>query len=293
MDIFGKKTTGFMTLNDMKTLNGKILYGLFSLFGVMLIVFCFLPPVWLLLSSLKSVEEMFQIPPTLIPKTLELGKVKEVWLLLRFGQYFRNSFIMVIGSIACGLFFNGLLAYVFSVLRPKGWKVLYGLVLWSLMIPNIVSLAPLFINIVNLGLKNSFVTLWLSFGANAFFVLLYKNFFDNIPRSYGESAMIEGARPFTIFRKIYLPLSMSINLVICIFAFNAAWSEFLLSYLVLQDTSLHTVMIKLFNMNGVKGMSMDKRIIALSFSIIPPTIMFILFQKWINKGMTLSSGIKE
>lgn len=293
MDFFKNKKGGFLSRNDIRKPGGMTIYILFSLFGVGLIFICFLPPFWILLSSLKSVEELFRIPPTILPEKLHWDKVKEVWDLLKFGRYYKNSFIMVGGAILSAMFFNGLMAYVFSVLKPKGWKVVYALVMWSLMIPAVISLAPLFLSIVKLGLKNSFVPLWLSFGANAFFVLLYKNFFDSIPRSFAESAMIDGASPFRIFRSIYLPLSVSINLVICIFAFNAAWSDFLLPYLVLQDQKLHTVMIKLFTMNGVNGMSVDKRLTALAFSIIPPTVIFILFQKWINQGMNLSGGVKE
>lgn len=293
MDLFRKKNQGFLLRNDLNTVSGKVTYTIFILFGVSLIVVCFLPPIWLLLSSLKSVEELFRTPPTIIPEKLYPEKIPVVWNLLKFGKYYRNSFIMVIGSMASAVAFNGILAYTFSVLKPKGWKKVYNLVLWSLMIPGIISLAPLFINIVNLGLKNNFATLWLSFGANAFFVMLYKNFFDSIPKSFAESAMIDGASPLQIFIHLYFPLSMSINLVISIFAFNASWSDFLLPYLVLQDQKLHTVMIKLFTMNGVSGMSMDKRLIAIAFSIIPPTFIFIIFQKWINKGMSLSGGVKE
>lgn len=293
MDIFKKKNGGFLSRNDLFTVRGKVIYGLFFLFGFSLIFICFLPPVWILLSSLKSVEELFRIPPTIFPEKLHWDKVKEVWDLLKFGKYYKNSFIMVGGSLVSAMFFNGLMAYVFSVLKPKGWKIIYALVMWSLMIPAVISLAPLFLNIVKLGMKNSFIPLWLSLGANAFFVLLYKNFFDGIPRSFAESAMIDGASPFRIFRSIYLPLSVSINLVICIFAFNASWSDFLLPYLVLQDQKMHTVMIKLFTMNGVNGMSIDKRLTALGFSIIPPTLIFIFFQKWINQGMNLQGGVKE
>lgn len=293
MDLFEKKNQGFLLRNDLRSKEGKTIYTFFSLFGIMLIVVCFLPPMWLLLSSLKSIEELFRTPPTIIPEKLYFSKMVEVWELLKFGKFYKNSFIMVVGSVITAIVFNGILAYVFSVLKPKGWKIIYSLVIWSLMIPGIISLAPLFINIINLGFKNNFVILWLSFGANAFFVMLYKNFFDNIPKSFAESAMLDGASPLKIFLNIYFPLSMSINLVICIFAFNAAWSDFLLPYLVLQDTNKHTVMIKLFTMNGVSGMSMDKRLIAIAFSIIPPTIIFIIFQKWINEGMNMSSGVKE
>ncbi len=248
---------------------------------------------WILISALKDTKELFGSPTTIIPKSFHPEKAIDVWNRLQFGKYFINSFIMVTGAIIAAIFFNGLLAYCFSVLKPNGWKIIYGLVLWSLMIPNIVSLAPLFINISSLNLTDNWIPLWLSFGANAFFVLLYKNFFDNIPKSLGESAMLDGCSNFSIFTKIFFPLSKSINLVIIIFAFNAAWSEFLLSYLVLKDINMHTVMVKLFTMNGTWGMSADKKLIALGFSIIPPVIIFIIFQKYINRGITLSEGIKE
>ncbi|WP_242851285.1 carbohydrate ABC transporter permease [Clostridium sp. DMHC 10] len=160
------------------------------------------------------------------------------------------------------------------------------------MVPATTNLVPIFKNIVGVHLTNSFIPLWLSFGANAFNVLLYKSFFDGIPRSLIEAARLDGCNDFQIFYKLILPLSKAVNMVVIIFSLNAAWSDFLLPMLVLKDTDKYTVMLKIYYMStGNNAFSVDYRLLALGFSIIPPAILFIFFQKYITKGLALS-GIK-
>jgi len=198
--------------------------------------------------------------------------------------------ISVAGSVCCAVVFNGLLGYALSKIRPAGWKIVYALVMASLLIPATTSIVPLFINIARLRLTGSFVPLWLSIGANAFFVVLFKNFFDSLPNSLIEAAKIDGATDFRIFRSVAVPLSRSIIVVVAIYAVNAAWSDFLLPYLVLNQTGLETVMVRLFQFRNGKTSDIDI-LRAVVFVVIPPTIIFLLFQKQITQ-VSVHAGIK-
>jgi multiple sugar transport system permease protein len=146
------------------------------------------------------------------------------------------------------------------------------------------------INISKLGLTGSFVPLWFAIGANAFYVVLFKNFFDELPQSLIEAAKIDGATNFTIFTRIAVPLSKAIIMVIVMYSINAAWPDFLLPYLVLNNTNLKTVMVRLFEFRGGRTSDVDV-LRSIVFAVVPPIVLFFVFQKQITQ-VTIQSGIK-
>jgi multiple sugar transport system permease protein len=249
----------------------------------------FAPLLWLFLSGFKDIRE-FVRESTVLPKSFDFGVYMKTWNDLKFIRYYANSLISVTGSVFSAVFFNGLLGYVISKIKPKGSQIIFGMVLWSLLIPATVSVVPLFVNISRLRLTGSFIPLWLSIGANAFFVVLFKNFFDELPQSLIEAAQIDGARNFAIFIKIAVPLSRAIIMVIVLYAINAAWSDFLLPYLTLKNSGLETVMVRLFQFRGSRANDVEI-LRGIVFAVIPPVVLFFIFQKYIT-GISLSSGIK-
>jgi multiple sugar transport system permease protein len=119
--------------------------------------------------------------------------------------------------------------------------------------------------------------------------VLFRNFFNEIPRSLIEAARIDGAKEFTVFAKIALPLSQAIIAVIIIYSMNAAWSDFLLPYLTLNNTGLETVMVRLFQFRGSRANDVDI-LRAIVFVVLPPIALFAFFQKYVTQ-ISLRSGI--
>ena len=267
----------------------RFLYALILAVGIIVAIAGIAPLVWLALSGFKDIRE-FVREPSILPKTFNFGNYLKTWNELRFIRYYRNSLVSVAGSVACAIFFNGLLGYALSKIKPAGSKIVYLLVMWGLLIPATTSIVPLFINISRLKLTGSFVPLWLSIGANAFYVVLFKNFFDELPQTLIEAAKIDGAKDFTIFLKIAVPLSQAVIMVIVMYAINAAWSDFLLPYLTLKNSGLDTVMVRLFQFRGSRANDVDI-LRAIVFAVIPPIVLFFIFQKHITQ-VTLQSGIK-
>ncbi|ACI19180.1 carbohydrate ABC transporter permease [Dictyoglomus thermophilum] len=284
-----KKDYGLLRTYDFRRNSVKFLYLLIYLVGFIVVFVAVFPIIWTILSGFKDLRE-FVNEPRILPKSYDINKFIETWKLLNFSKFYLNSFIVVIGSIVFAVVGNGLLGYALSKIKPKGYKLIYYLLLWSLMIPTTTSIVPLFINIVRLGLQGSFIPLWLSAGANAFFVILYKNFFDSIPQSIIEAARIDGGGEWSIFFKVVFPLSYPINTVITIFTINSAWSDFLLPYLLLNNTGKETVMVRLFQFRTSVATDVDI-IRAVTFSIIPPILLFAFFQRYMMEGMT-RGGIK-
>ena len=199
--------------------------------------------------------------------------------------------------MVCAVFFNGLLAYAVSIVKPCGHKVVYGLIMVSYMIPAVASLVPLYANINKLGLTGyaTFVPLCLLYGANSYYFMMIKNYFDTIPEALIESARIDGAGNMRIFFSMVLPLSRPIIGVVSIFAMTAAWADFLLPYLLLQDQELYTAMVVIYNLNSIMGnmsdFGIDKYLIAVAITILPQIALFAIFQRQIM-GTGAKSGIK-
>lgn len=289
------KNTGIITTFDYYKVRYKIVYLIFLLLLLVTVALAVFPPLWLLLSSFKSAKELYRVPFTLFPERIDFGKVKEVWSQLAFGRYYINSLLVILGAVVCSVMFNGLFAYAVSVIRPAGHQIIYASVLISLMIPPILNMGPLFHNIVKLKLINSYLPLWLVFGANPFYIIMFKTFFDALPKELFEAATIDGASKLQMFRHLVIPLSRPMVVVISIFTINAAWSDFLLPFLVLKDDAKQTVMVKIYALYSSMGTSMhfgpDKLLMVLAFSIIPPILLYIIFQKQITTTIA-TTGIK-
>lgn len=292
MDFFHNyqgKSEGAIRFYDVKSLKTKIWVILIHLACALIALIALFPVFWLICSSLKNPTE-FWTTTQILPANPDWAGWLETWNAFGFTKYYINSGIAVVGGVACAVFFNGLMAYVLAVLKPRGHKVIMALIMWCLLIPPTTSFVALFVNIKKMGLTNSFIPLWLQMGANAYWVMLFKNYFESLPKDYLEAARLDGCGNLSVFLRIVLPLSKSILVVIAIFAITAAWSDFLLPFLILGEEK-QTVMVKLYSFNSsIKTNRLDI-IRAVFYSIIPPTILFAVFQKRIMGGV-MAGGIK-
>lgn len=290
------KHAGILNFIEYKHKRFKFVYILMMAFLVLALFLAIFPLFYLLIQSFKSPEEINSNVFKFWPEVINLGKIIDVWQVSGLGVYFFNTITVVIGAIFSSIVFNGLLAYGVSIVKPRGSRFVYGLILGSYMIPTVLSIIPLFAMIVNLKLINSFIPLWFAFGANAFYFINFKNYFDKIPTELVESMRIDGCGDFQIFFKLILPISKPIIGTIAILATSAAWGDFLLPKLVLMDDSMFTLMVKLFSINAtmgtVAGYTPDMLLMALLLSIIPQILIFLVFQKQITGG-SLEGGVKE
>lgn len=288
---YQKKEDGVIRFYDVKTKKTKFWVVMIFITCCLMALIALFPVFWLVCSSLKDLTEYLSTTQ-ILPKNPDWSGWLKTWNDFGFTKYYINSGIAVLGGVLCAVFFNGLLAYVLAILKPVGHKIVLALVMWCLLIPPTTSFVALFVNIKKIGLTNSFIPLWLSMGANAYWVILFKNYFESLPKDFIDAARLDGCGDFQVFTRIILPLSKPILVVVAIFAICAAWSDFLMPYLLLSGTDKETVMVKLFSFqNSIKTNQIDI-IRAVLYSIIPPTILFALFQKQIMGGV-MSGGIKE
>ncbi len=278
------KEDGTIRYYDLHSLRHKILCILIYLICLGMLVVAIFPSIWVFLASFKDIAE-FRKEATILPRSFSLQAYIKTWNDLKFTKFYINSLIVVAGCVASSVLFNGLLAYGLAILKPRGHKLVHTLVMWGLLIPATTSVVALFVNINRIGLNRSFIPLWLSMGANAFYVVMFKQFFEGLPKELIEAAKLDGCGVLQTFTRIVLPLSKSIIMVISIFTINAAWSDFLLPYLVLGGSGKETVMVRLFMFRTSNATDVEV-LRAVAFAIIPPIILFSIFQKQITAGAT-------
>ena len=167
-----------------------------------------------------------------------------------------------------------------------------ALVLLGYMIPGALAIFPLVMQIRSLHLINSYIPLWFAFGANAYYYLLFKDYFTKMPSSLIEAARMDGLSDLKIFIRVVLPLSKPIMGVVAIFAMTAAYSDFLLPYQVLQKTNMQTVMVAIYNLGTTNTVDASEFLMLLVISIIPQLILFAVFQKQIM-NQSVNSGMKD
>lgn len=285
---YSNKKDGVIRGYDIRSSKTKALAIVIMVICFLMIAICLFPAIWVFLASFKDIKE-FTREVSIIPESFDWSRMAETWNAFKFTRYYMNSLIHVAGATVCAVVFNGLLAYGMAVLKPKGSKIVVALIMWTLLIPSVISIVPLFRNINLIGLSKSFVPLWLAYGANAFYVMLFKQFFEEIPKELTEAAKLDGCGVWRMFINIIIPLSRPILIVVAIFAVTAAWSDFLLPYLVLNGakwadgTDMSTVMVKLFSFKDTPTDAVSV-LRASFFAIIPPTIIFVIFQKQITDG---------
>lgn len=294
---FCMKETGALNSMDMRRRQNKVIYWCFFAILVIVALVCILPPLWVFISSFKSPKELTQIPPRLLPSSWNIEKFKNIWNNLEFGRYYLNTVIIAAGSVIFSIVCNGMAGYVISLLKPRIAALYATLILWTMLLPNSLSMVALFMNIVDFpifgwNLTNTFFPMWFCCGANAFQILLYKDFFDSISVSLVEAARLDGCTRINVFSKIVLPLSKSIVAVDAIFTITGVWGDFLLPYLTLSDKKMKTVMLAIYDMSTGITYSIDQQLAGIVFAIIPPIIIFFFLQKYIMGGLTIG-GVKE
>ena len=282
--------TGVIREYDMHAASVRIGYGFLIFVCCLVVVVAVFPLIWVALTGFKGLNELYN-STTILPASFDPTPYTTTWSQVGIAHNYLNSLISVSGSVLCAILFNGLLGYGLGILKPRGFSIVKRLVMLSLLIPSTISIVPLFMNITKLFSGPTLVPLWLSFGANAMYTILFTQFFESLPKSIIEASRIDGCNPLQTFFHIVLPLSKPICVVVAIFALNAAWSDFLLPYLLLRGSDLQTVMVRLFDFSTQQTINADDMLRSVVFAMIPPIILFFIFQKQLTEN-AVSVGIK-
>ncbi|WP_367568132.1 carbohydrate ABC transporter permease [Lacrimispora sp.] len=260
---------------------------------LLFLIFLFLMPiVWVMASSLKNAGELFSWPPSLFGKNPSLDNYRKALEEGSFGVYFFNTVFTSLTATFLTVVVNVMSGYAFAKYHFKGEKLLFGVVLATLMIPLEVIMIPIFKVIVATGLYNSLWGLIIPAVASPTAVFLVRQYYTGIPDAYMEAARIDGASELSILMRVMLPLAKPVVSVLCIFSFMWRWNDYLWPKLVINSKERYTIQLALANYSGEYSVDWNSLLAMSVISMIPVILVFITLQKYIIGGMT-AGGVKE
>ena len=214
---------------------------------------------------------------------------------LDFFRYAKNSVVVAVVytvPVVISSFFAG---YAFARLRVRGSKVLFGVVVGTMLVPLFVYIIPLFVVYSRVGLTNT-VLPWLLWGiaGNAFYIFLFRQFFDAFPAELEEAAMMDGLSRWSIIPRIVAPNSLTVIATVTILAFSGVWGEALVQGILLYTDEAQTLSARLasgvFN-PASQSILVAPTLAALAIYVLPPVAVFIAFQRYIIAGVA-TTGLK-
>lgn len=273
----------------MKIKVGKIC--IYIMLGLLALAFLF-PLFWALMTALRNPAELGQVPISLFPKTLHFENFKEAWTAQPFTKYLMNSIFVTVLAVTGMVLSSSIVAYGFARFEFKGKKVLFLLMLSTMMIPWDVLVIPLYMEYNAFGwldtLKPLIIPAW--FGG-AFYIYMMIQFLRGIPKDFEESAIIDGANYRQIFARIFLPIMKPQLALTAIMYMIVVWNDYLGPLVYISDSDKFTLPIGLSLFKGAYTTDYTSIMAITVIMTLPTIIAFFFGQKHIlNNG--ISAGIK-
>ncbi|WYP28540.1 carbohydrate ABC transporter permease [Alkalihalobacillus sp. FSL W8-0930] len=250
------------------------------------------PFIWMALSSLKSFEQIFAVPPVWIPDPFMWSNITDSLSAMPFGRAYFNSFYISFVVVFSQLLTCSMAAYAFAKIKFPGSRFLFVAFLATMMVPMQVTLIPLYIIMDNIGWVNSHLSILVPNALfNAFGVFLLRQFIMGIPKEMEEAAVMDGANPLYIYWKIILPLVRPALAAFGIFSFIGIWNNFIQPLVFLSDQDLYTVPLLLATFKGLYVTNWPLMMAGATISVIPVLVIYVFAQRQIIEGIALT-GVK-
>jgi multiple sugar transport system permease protein len=249
------------------------------------------PMLWMVITAIKPDGSPVTVLTELIKPPFTMDNYRFVSENASIWKWTWNSVYIAIVTTALTLLMTSMAAYVLSRIPFKGNKLVFWIIISGLMVPTEATIVPLFLMMVDNGLVNSYSSIIFPSVAAPLGVLILKQFYDAIPKELVEAAEMDGANKLRIWWSIFLPLSRSSMAALGIFTFISSWNNFLWPFLTITDEKMMTLPIGIPLFQSGYAAELTIPMAANMLASLPALIVFILFQKHIIKGITMT-GIK-
>lgn len=254
-------------------------------------VIMLLPFAWMVSTSLKTAGSTFVTPPELVPSPPTLENYAKVFDSAPVGMFLFNSIVVSVTSTVLMVLFCAMSGYAFARIQFRGREVLFYAYLATLMIPQQVTLTPLFIIMNLLGWTNTYQALILPSSFGAFGTFLLRQFFLRLPREIEEAAFMDGAGYVRIFFTIAIHLARPALATLAVFAFMASWNSFLWPLIITSDQSMMTLPLGLSFLQGRWSTDWNVLMAGTVIGTLPIIALYVFAQKYIIRSFA-HTGIK-
>ena len=249
---------------------------------ILLALMVLIPLLWLVSTSLKGpAEDIFSSPPALLPAQPSLNAYWTLFEKNPLTTYLINSAVVSVTAVVANLLFCSLAAYPLARLQFSGRGVVLALVVATILIPFQVVMIPLYLLMVQLGLRNTLLALVIPQAATAFGLYLLRQSFLGVPKELEEAARIDGCSRLGEWWNVMIPAAQADLITLGMFVFIGTWGDFLWPLVILDDPNLYTLPLGLQQLSS--SFSLDWRIVAAGsvVSILPVLLLFVLLQRFI------------
>ena len=243
------------------------------------------PFIYMILASLKTSSEVVQVPPRLLPETLQLGNYLEVINIVPLGTQLVNTVIVTAGVVLGWVITSVLAGYAFARLNFPGRDLLFFLYLGTLMVPFAVIIVPMFKIMVAFGWVNKLTALIVPWIFTAYGTFLLRQFFMGIPKDLEEAAMIDGASRWGILFRVVMPLARPAMATLATFGFLYAWNSFLWPLIIISDPSRKVVSQGLIDLQALYAVRVDLIMAGSVLAVLPTLVVFLFAQRYFIEGV--------
>jgi multiple sugar transport system permease protein len=255
-------------------------------------VFWLFPIYWALVTSFKPEDEVVQPGIRLWPEHFTFENYSFVLLNTKIGLWYMNSLITSSAVTIIVLLTSAMAAYAISQLEFPGRRILWWLILASFMVPIPALIINHFVLMSEFGFVNTWQGVILPQLIAPVTVMIYKQFFDAIPKDFREAAIIDGATEFQLLWRLYLPMNWGITTALAIITFIAAWNQFLWPFLVTTTEPMMNVTVGIYQVTDAFGVKYARWLATATLAALPVAALYLIFQRQVTQAIMLTAGIK-
>ncbi len=285
-----REAVGWLARKSVRARVGRaVVFTIVSALAVVYLV----PFLWMVSTALKTPDQLFTFPITWIPSPIALSNVPDALSALPFGLYARNTITITLAAMLGDVAVSTLVAYGFARLQFPGRDVLFMTVLATLLLPQQVTIIPLFIGWRMGGFVDTFWPLIVpAYFGNPFYIFLMRQFFMGIPVDLEDAARVDGANSWTILWRIFVPLSRPAVATIAIFSFLFNWNDYFSPLIYLNGKETKTLALGLQLFRGEFSNEWNLMMAAAICVLLPCLVVFFVAQRYFVQGIVMT-GLKE
>lgn len=259
------------------------------LFLLLCAVVWLFPFYWGITGSLKTEQAWFAIPPQLFPHDMTFHNYTELFAKTKMARWFLNSLIVSLGTMTLVCAFSCMAGYAFAKLEFRGRNAIFYFMISMMMLPKYVLLVPLFRLIRDLGWFDTYMGLIVPEAAVPFGIFLIRQFMTGIPKELMESARLDGCNEWSAFWRIIIPLSAPAIAALAIFEFVKSWNDYVWQLIVISSDVMKTMPLGVAGLQQENMVQYGKMLAGATLSALPMIVVFIAFQKFFTRGITVGA----
>ncbi|MCE9627819.1 MAG: carbohydrate ABC transporter permease [Candidatus Eisenbacteria bacterium] len=248
-----------------------------------------IPLLWMVSASLMPAGSANTAPPPLLPPRVTFEHYAELFTKLDLSRSFMNSLIVSVVGTLLTLLTSSMAGYAFAKLRFPGREGLFRLLLTAMLVPAQVGMLPLFLMLKSMGLVNTYLGVLVPWLASVFGIFLVRQYALAIPDDLLDSARLDGASEWRVFRSVVLPNLAPVLATLAVFVFMSSWNDFLWPLVIMSDERHYTLPVALASLVGEHVQDTELMMAGAVVTVLPVLLVFIVLQRWYIRGVMAGS----